>query len=329
MSQFAIKAILRAVMAMALLFPLGHNAVMANEPLVLALSKTPLSLPFYVAESEGYFTAEGITLKLDELVGGHRTMQQLLDGKADLATSSEAVVMFSSLKHDEFAVLASFVSSANDVKVIVNRASGVTNPRQLAGKRVGTIVGSASNYYLDTLALLNGVDPKALKIVSLQPEMMEAALRKNKVDAVAVWQPFAYQIERAVAGAQQLDDGAFYSLTFNLAVSRKLIGRRDQDLVALLRALDRAEHFIASKPQKAQEILRRRLQLDQHYIDWLWPRYRYQLTLDQSFLTTLESEARWARQEGYAKSDIPPNFLKFIHSAPLRQVNPSAVSLIE
>ena len=94
-------------------------------------------------------------------------------------------------------------------------------------------------------------------------------------------------------------------------------------------ALARAERFIASEPQKAQAILRTRLLLDQAYIDWLWPRYRYQLTLDQALLTTLESEARWARQENHVVASQSPNYLSFIHSAPLRRVQASAVSIAE
>ena len=81
------------------------------EPLRLSLSLTPLSLPFFVANSQGYFAAEGLQLKITEVTGGHRTMQQLEEGSADLATSSEAVVMFNSFQHDDFAIIASFVTS--------------------------------------------------------------------------------------------------------------------------------------------------------------------------------------------------------------------------
>ncbi len=304
-------------------------AVEAAEPLILALSKTPLSLPFYVAETEGYFVAEGVLIKVNDVVGGHRTMQQLLDGQADLATSSEAVVMFNSFKRNDFAVIASFVTSRDDVKVITLNGSGITKPEHLANKRIGTIVGAASHYYLDTLALLNGADPKTIKAISLQPEAMATALKQREVDAIAVWQPQAYLAEHNVEGARALDDGGFYTLSFNLVIPRKHAGTRDDDLVKLLRALDRAQRFIANEPQKAKAILRSRLQLDQPYIDWLWPRYRYQLTLDQSLLKTLESEARWARTEGHVQAKELPNYLNFIYARPLRRVLPSAVGIVQ
>lgn len=315
------------VIALLVLF-LGMEAGGA-ESYVLALSRTPLALPFYVAESEGFFLAEGLALNINEVIGGHRSMQQLLDGRADFATSSEAVVMFSSFQRDDFVLLASFVTSADDVKVLVRGDSGIARVEHLVGRRIATVRASASNYYLDTLLLLHGVDPNSIKRIDLQPEVMATALQGKDVDAIVPWQPFAFRAERLVEGARTLADGGFYTLSFNLLVARKHVGVRDDDLLRFLRALDRAQRFIAAEPARAQAILRVRLQLDQAYIDWLWPRYRYRLALDQSLLTTLESEARWARQEGHVTAKRSPNYLGLIHSGPLRSLSPAAVGIVE
>lgn len=311
------------------LVALGGTTAWAAEPIVLALSRSPLSLPFYIAEQQEYFAAEGVPLKVVEIIGGHRTMQFMLDGHADLATSSEAVVMFNSFRRADFAVLTSFVTSTDDVKIIVQPDSGIRSVAQLAGKRVGTIVGSASHYYLDSLLLLNGGDPKSVRLASLQPEAMAAALKNKEVDAVAVWQPYAYRAEQEVTGARVLPDDGAYTLSFNLVASRKAIGERRGDLVKLLQALERAQRFIASEPAKAKAILRDRLQLDPAYVDWLMTRYKYRLSLEQSLITTLESEARWARDEGLVSATRLPNYLTLVHSAPLRQVRPGAVGIAE
>jgi ABC-type nitrate/sulfonate/bicarbonate transport system substrate-binding protein len=301
----------------------------AAEPLVLALSKTPLSLPFYIAESQGYFAAEGVDVEIHELIGGHRTMQQVLQGKADLATSSEAVVMFTSYERQDVAILASFVTSMEDVKVIAGANSQIRSAADLTGKRVGTIIGSASHYYLDTLALLNGSEPRDIALVALQPEEMASALQKAEVDAIAVWQPYAYRTERQVAGSRPLADDGFYILSFNLVAAKTLLGKRDEDVVKLLRALQRAEDYISQQPDKAKALLSDRLALDPVYVDWLWSRYRYRLTLDQSLINSLESEARWARLGGHVQAQTSPDYQQLIHANPLRQVNPAAVGIVE
>jgi len=309
-----------------LLFGLCSTAL--AEPLRLSLSLTPLSLPFFVADEQGFFAAEGVHLAINEVVGGHRTMQQLLEGTADLATSSETVVMFNSFQRDDFAIIASFVTSEDDVKIITRADTGITTPRQLAGKTVATVTGAASHYFLDTLLLFSGVDPKKVHLRNLAPEAMADALRNKAVDAIAIWEPIPFKALQGVPGARLLPKSSTYRLTFNLIARKNLLGTRDADLAGLLRALERAQRFIYDNPLQAKAILRKRLQLDQAFIDWIWSRYSYRLSLDQSLLTTLEGEARWARQEGLVKGARSPNYLNFIYANPLLQVRPSAVSII-
>ena len=234
----------------------------------------------------------------------------------------------SSFKRSDFAVIASFVTSDDDVKIITRGEAGINRPQQLEGKRVGTVTGAASHYFLETLLLLNGVDPKSVRIQNLQPEAMVESLKSGEVDAIAIWEPFPFKALKAVPGAKVLVKSSAYRLTFNLIVNKRLLGVRDDDLVRLLRALDRAQQFIQSQPQKAKAILRDRLKLDQAFIDWIWSRYNYRLTLDQALLTTLEGEARWARQEGLVKGEKSPNYLNFIYTRPLSKVRSTAVTIV-
>jgi NitT/TauT family transport system substrate-binding protein len=304
------------------------SAAWSAEPLRISLSQTPLSLPFFVADNQGYFAAEGVKLQINEVVGGHRSMQQLLEGTADLATSSEAVVMFNSFQRNDYAIIASFVSSDDDVKIITRGDTGITQPQQLAGKVVGTVTGAASHYFLETLLLLNGVDPKSVRLRNLQPEVMADALRNREVDAIAIWEPIPFKAMKTVPGAVMLPKSGIYRLTFNLIAHNKLLGARDDELVRILRALERAQQFINTQPQKAKAIMLARLKLDNAFIDWIWPRYNFRLSLDQSLLTTLEGEARWARQEGLVKQAKSPNYLNFIYTPPLRKVRSNAVTII-
>jgi hypothetical protein len=52
-------------------------------------------------------------------------MGRVLDGAADLGTSSDAVVMFTSFNRTDLAVVSTFVTSRNDVKLVARKDRGV------------------------------------------------------------------------------------------------------------------------------------------------------------------------------------------------------------
>ncbi|HIJ61205.1 MAG TPA: ABC transporter substrate-binding protein [Rhodospirillaceae bacterium] len=288
-----------------------------------------MSLPFYVAETQGYFALEGLTVQLDETVGGHMAFQKMLTGASDFATASEAVVMFNSFKRADFAIVATFVSSNDDAKIVVGPQAGITRPQQLAGKRIGTVIGASSQYYLDTLLLQYGIAKHGTQIQNVPPEEMGDALKNGLVDAIAIWEPFPFQVLTSVPGSKLLSESNVYVTTFNLISRKDYISGHDDQLVKLLHALERAQQFIATSAPQAQVILLKRLGLDQTFVDWIWPSNKYRLTLNQALIKTLEAEARWARQEGQVKAEQSPNYLDFIYSAPLRKVRADAVGIME
>lgn len=307
------------------------GAAAAGAPpkeLTIAVANTPLSLPLFVADSQGYFADEGLKPRLQECVGGFRCMQLMFAGEADLATAADAPIMFNSFDRADFAVLGTFVVAHDDTKLIARKSAGITKPQHLTGKRVGAVLRSSSHYFVDAYLLMNGVEPKSVTALDLAPGALVGALASGQVDAIAVWEPQGWQaMHRLKDDATLLPSRGVYNETFNLVASHRVIGTRDAELAKVLRAVERATRFIRARPAEAQALLRARLKLDQDTVDWLWQGMRFRLSLDQGLLRTLESEARWALREGHVPQGKVPNFLKYVHTAPLRAVNESAVGL--
>ncbi|MDZ7938623.1 MAG: ABC transporter substrate-binding protein [Rhodoferax sp.] len=298
------------------------------ETLRLAVSRTPLSLPLYIAQHHGYFAAEGLQVKFNECLGGHRCLRMVLDGQADVATSSDLPIVMNSFSSADYAVIGTFTKSSEDVKLVTSPHANIQSPQQLAGKRIGVTKGSAGEYFLELFLLTAGVDPQTLTIVNLQPEELVPALQADNVDAISAWQPYGYQAVQGPAKGRVLPGGNAYIQTFNLVSHRKLVGVRDATLTKLLRAVERAERFIQEQPTQAKNIMRRLLAPDQEFVDAVWPGMHYRLGLDQALLATMEGEARWARREGHANGTVNPNFLKLVHAGPLRSIKPDAVAAL-
>ncbi len=61
----------------------------------------------------------------------------------------------------------------------------------------------------------------------------------------------------------------------------------------------------------------------------LWDIFKYDVSLDQALITTMENQARWARSKRGEELSAPlPNFLDIVYLDGLKSVNPEAVSII-
>jgi ABC-type nitrate/sulfonate/bicarbonate transport system substrate-binding protein len=298
----------------------------AAQDLRLAVARGPVSLPIYVAEAQGYFEREGVAVRLQECATGRSCFQLLAQKQADLATGSELLVTLDSFKGTDAVIIATISSSTRHIKLVARRSAGIQGPQDLKGKRVATVPGTSAQYFLDRWLVFHDLDPKTVAVRPLPLEQLTDELKGRKVDAIAIWEPVAAAAIGALAqDALVLPSPRVYTQHFNLVTTRAAIAQREADMVKLLRALLRAERFIAEQPSPARQILKARLQGDPG-LDSL-AEHDFKLTLEQTLIATMEGQARWALRQGHAQ-DLPGNLLRSIESSLLLQAAPDAVSLV-
>ena len=316
-----------AALALAALAWLAPGLAQA-DPLRIAVSRGPLSLPLFVAQRRGFFAAEGLEVSFVDCIGGTRCLRILLEDKADVATSAEMAVVQQAFAHADVAIVATMARGSDNLKLVAARSSGIVRSEQLAGRRVGVFFGTTAQYQLEIHLLDIGVDPRRVTLVPLLPEDSVEALRTGRVDAVATWEPYGYAaLHGPDAVGVRLPLAGGYIETYNLVARQSMFARRDADVVRMLRAVERAEQFIQAQPAEAQAILRERFQLDQGFIDWVWGGLSWRLSLEQSLLSTMEGEIRWAQRERHVAEGARPNVLTLVHPGPLKAVKPGAVGI--
>ncbi|MGE5505565.1 MAG: ABC transporter substrate-binding protein [Actinomycetota bacterium] len=300
----------------------------AAADLRLAISATPLSAPVIIAVENGYFRQYGLNPIPTYMQGGHRTLKAVLAGEADIATSSEAVVMFNAFARSDFAVLCTFVSSDNDDKILVLRDSRIASVDDLRGKRVGTIRNAAAHFFLSQTLQLAGIPGSAVTIVGIDPENAGAGLESGELDAVAVWEPHGYALTRRFGDrVVALPHDRAYIETFNAIATRAFIEGNPAAAEAVVRALARAVEFIEAKPDQARATVAAALKQDPAVVQAIWRDLNFNVRLDQWLLTTLEAQAAWAKREKLVDPAVSPNFLDFLSLRPLEKINAKAVTV--
>ena len=156
-----------------------------------------------------------------------------------------------------------------------------------------------------------------------------SALENRNVDAVVIWEPLAALAAQSLGGdAITFASPRVYTQHFNLVSARPTIARREADIERLLRALVKAQRIIRDEPAAARALLAERLHLTPAVAATVMDGQDYRVRLDQSLVTTMQGEARWAARAsggGGAAVDV----LRSIAPAPLQRVDAGAVGLVQ
>jgi ABC-type nitrate/sulfonate/bicarbonate transport system substrate-binding protein len=307
----------------------GKRVAGPPEKITLALSMLPHASLVHVAVAKGYFAGEGLEVTLQPHQFGKPALDAMLAGKADLATCADTPLVFAVLKGQQISVLATIAGATRNTAVVARKDAGISTPRDLAGKRVGVSRGTNGEFFLDTLLVRHGVDRESVHLVDLSPADMPDALAKGEVDAVAIWNPIIFDLQRLL-GDRVLtfyaDD--IYFETFDVVARMEFAKQRPGAAKSVLRALLRAEALVRDHPDEARRATAAALKQDLAQIDATFGQFDFRVRLEQSLLVLMEEEARWAIRSGLVPRQDMPNLLTSLETEPLLAVKPAAVQLV-
>lgn len=294
---------------------------------MVAVSKTPLSTPFYIAKSINAFEDTCVNVEFKEVVGGQLAFAKVMSGEADFGTSSDSVLAFQSLTNKAFVTHAMFVQSDNDVKLLTRSIDKINTAADLKGTRIGVTKQTASEYFISTLLALQGLTARDVQLIHYEPESMIDGLVNEEVDAIVPWEPFAFHSTQLLKEEIRIHDTKnLNTLSFNL-VSKKADDLIVEKAKCVLEGLNKAINFISSNPKKSKRIVMDELNLSTSFIDWVWPDYIFKLSLNQSLILNIRSQALWAMESATEEVNNRVVFSNLVDSRALSQVYPEAVHI--
>lgn len=298
----------------------------------LGAEKSLLTAPIWIAEYKGFFEKNNLHVKIKIFDSGKASLVSLIDeGELDISTVAQTPIMFNSFNESGFKILSSMVTSTKDVKIIGRRDSGIINPKDLKGKTIGLTKGSTGEYFFYlTLNRLN-LSLSDVKIKNIRPSGIANAIFKGDVDAVCIWEPHALKTRKKLKeNAIVLDLGELYREDFYFVASQKLLNSDPDTARRFLLSIQEAQEFIKKHEEESKKIVAKRLGLRFEDLNALWNEYDYALILDQTVITTLEDEAKWAIKNGLTdKTKVPDYLMNYIYTDALKEVNPALMRIVK
>jgi sulfonate transport system substrate-binding protein len=189
------------------------------DKLKLGAETSLLNAAVWIAEDKGYFEKEGLDIEIKEFTSGKASFNDMLNGGGDISTVAPTPIMFNSFKRQDFSIIATFVYSDNDFKVIARKDSGISQAKDLKGKKVGIVDGSTSQFFLSAFLTLRGLKDSDVETIDFESADLPRALNDGKVDVIVIWEPHVYNAgELLGSNAIRLPSSEVYRETFNFMV---------------------------------------------------------------------------------------------------------------
>jgi NitT/TauT family transport system substrate-binding protein len=171
---------------------------------------------FFVALQKGYYKAEGLDVSIDRGKGSAEVVRQLAAGTYDMGFPDINVVMDFNSKNPEqaFPVLLSGYEEA-PAALIFLKSSGITEPKKLNGKKLGSAANDSTFKLLPVFAKQTGIDMATLQIQNIEPSLREVLLAQGKVDAIP-GQVFNSLLELQAKGVKASEIGYFMYKDYGL-----------------------------------------------------------------------------------------------------------------
>ncbi len=245
--------------AAALALPFAaHGQAIEKPKLTIAVGGKNLFyyLPLTIAETQGYFKAEGLDVTIADFAGGSRALQALIGGSADVTSGAFEHTINMQVKGQR---LRAFVLQGRAPQIVLGiNPKTMPNYKSIAdlkGKKIGvTAPGSSTNVLANFVLAKAGLKPSDVSIIGVGAgNGAVAAMRSGQIDAISNLDPVITLLlrsgdlkivtdTRVVAEADRIfggpmPAGCLYTL-------QTFLDKNPATSQALANAMVRADHWI-------------------------------------------------------------------------------------
>ncbi len=296
------------------------------EKITVAAAEYLTGVLIYVAEEQGYFERNGLDVTIIGYESGKACADALIDGEADISTSADNVLVSNSFEHTDLRVLGT-VATKQVKELVARKDKGITTTDDLIGKRIGVTKKSGAEFQLGVFLTLKGLSQQDVELVDLKPSEMLEAISNGDVDAVFVWDPYLYDIKKEL-GENVVSFPGGEDFYFVLITKENWIKNNPAAAERFIKSLLEAEDYIKDNPEESKEFAKDRFDYDSDYIDYSWPKQEFTVILSQAMLITFEEQTRWRIEHGLTDATEVPNYLDYIYTNALEELDPSAITII-
>lgn len=214
----------------------------------------------WVAKEKGYFADAGIEVTIEKGAAVDTNLTALAAGKVQFAAMdfTGASIQAGNKKFQDWRAIAA-IHQQTLVSIMTLEGTGITSPKDLAGKKVAAAKGSVNQMLFPAYAQLAGLDAKTVSFVDTQPTQLNALMVSGKVDALSTFLISQNALKKAAGGKSPVVfpySDFLTDLFGNVITTTPKLAEENPDLVNRFRdAAMKGLKYAIEHPEEAAQIL--------------------------------------------------------------------------
>jgi NitT/TauT family transport system substrate-binding protein len=231
-----------------------------GHPVVRFIDNKALPMPAAAAVAKGLFTKTNLTVQMKELATGTNAISAMIGGSADFVMATDSRLL-QTADQDLPTVAIGIAQTGYPSYLAVPAGDHDTRSfADLAGKKIGTTVGSAQYVGLMRYLQAEGIDPKSFQFVDIPDANEAAALGSGSVSAAVYPNPYAVgavtkDISRNVIAPDKIAAPTGVTMPYLLLTTQQFIDKNPDAVQRFVNSWTCAKQYLNDNNIEAKGLL--------------------------------------------------------------------------
>jgi len=268
---------------------------------------TIAAAPIYVADAKNFWTEEGAEVDVTYFDSGRKALDALLANSAEVMSVSETPPLRAYLAGSKISIIAT-ATEHKEAKMTV-RSDRIYKPEDVRGKKIGSVAGTNSDYYMYRWLEANDISTSEVDIVALDAAALSQAFVQGDIDVMFAWEPHNFNAASKIADKAVSWPTEEYTGRHTIVMNEEFLENNGVAAERIIKGLIKAEEYIKNNPEDAKAIVRDKTGMSETALNNLWDEYTYKVGLDDELLIIIGNETNWMKMSEDNRSTLDPKQL--------------------
>lgn len=287
------------------------SALNQTDHLNIAVQPIPGYLPLSLLEENGWVEEalkeagyDNVEVTYTEFESGPPENESFASGAQDIGVMGNVPTISAAAAGQSRTILGVAYNGEKTEAILVPEDSEISSVSDLKGKKIGLVIGSIAQDFVERLLDEEGLTDSDVELVNLASTEQQNALATGQVDAIAVWQPMIAQVEAAGSGKVLVDGTGIYKCENLISGNTDYINENPEIVQIFMEQYARAAAEVSKDTAGYSEKFAEKYNLDADIVNATISDMNFQVSITDEDIEDFQKTADWLYESGNVKKEV-------------------------